>query len=215
VRELSDELGLEQFSVMGVSGGGPFAAVAAHALPERVQKLGLVSSVGRFNIPGATKGMGPGLVYFQLGRYLPGLSKMMLRMMEKGIKGDQEKMAAQVKRGLPPVDQAAIEDKRAFSAFLGTMSEFLRQGPVGPSWEAGLFMRPWGFALEEISTPTFLWHGEEDRNAPVAMGRDLARRIPGCQAKFIPGEGHFSLLLNYGSEIMRAMADYTGSAKML
>jgi pimeloyl-ACP methyl ester carboxylesterase len=205
VRELADKLGIERFAVMAASGGGPFAAATAHALPERVVKLGLVSSVGRFDIPGATRGMGPGLMYFRLGCYLPGLSKMMLRMMDKGLKGDQEKMAAQVKRGLPPADLEAMKDKRAFSAFLDTMGEFLYQGPVGPSWEAGLYMLPWGFHLEEIATPAFLWHGEEDRNAPVVMGRDLARRIPGCQAKFIPGEGHFSLLLKYGSEIFETM----------
>ena len=50
------------------------------------------------------------------------------------------------------------------------------------AWEAGLIMRPWGFMLEEIRTPTHLWHGEEDRNAPVAMGCDLARCIPGSAA---------------------------------
>jgi pimeloyl-ACP methyl ester carboxylesterase len=35
-----------------------------------------------------------------------------------------------------------------------------------------------------------LWHGEQDANAPVTMGRYLATVIPKCQASFYPGEGH-------------------------
>ena len=44
--ELADSLRISQFSVLGLSCGGPFAAVTAYALPKRVTKLVLVSSLG-------------------------------------------------------------------------------------------------------------------------------------------------------------------------
>ena len=86
VRGFADALGIQRFAVLGVSGGGPFAAACAQALPERVTKALLVSSVGRFDLPGITKGMGPGLTYFRLGYRFPFLCRLMLRMMASGLK---------------------------------------------------------------------------------------------------------------------------------
>lgn len=207
VVELADSLGIERFSVLSVSCGGPFAAATAYALPYRVKNLVLVSSVGDFNIRGATEGMGPGLMYFRLGRHVPFLSRLMLNMMSSGLNSNREKMVARVKQGLPPPDFEAMEAPGVTEAFLETLAEFLRQGSTGPAWEAGLFMRPWGFPLEEIHVPCHLWHSEADRNAPIAMGRDQARRIPGCVATFIPREGHFSLFKNYAAKIFENLVE--------
>jgi pimeloyl-ACP methyl ester carboxylesterase len=201
VSELASDLSLDSFSVLGISGGGPFAAVTAQALPERVKKLALVSSVGRFDVPGATQGMGPGLIYFRMARYVRWLCKLQLRMMAYGMKADPQRVVVQVKSSMPPADSAAIDRPGVMNAFLVTLAEFLRQGSHGPALEASLYMRPWGFPLDEIKTPTHLWHGQADQNAPVAMGRDLSERIPNCQAKFAPDEGHFSLIINSAPEV--------------
>ncbi|PJE62545.1 alpha/beta hydrolase, partial [Candidatus Roizmanbacteria bacterium CG10_big_fil_rev_8_21_14_0_10_39_6] len=40
--ELADYLGFQKFSVMGVSGGGPYAAVCAYKLPKRVKRAAIV-----------------------------------------------------------------------------------------------------------------------------------------------------------------------------
>ena len=50
-------LGLESFSVLGSSGGGPYALACAHELPERVTRAGVISGVGPYNARGATRGM--------------------------------------------------------------------------------------------------------------------------------------------------------------
>jgi pimeloyl-ACP methyl ester carboxylesterase len=44
--------------------------------------------------------------------------------------------------------------------------------------------------LARIVAPTLVIHGEADPLVPVANGRDLAARIRGAQADFIPGMGH-------------------------
>jgi pimeloyl-ACP methyl ester carboxylesterase len=204
---LLDGLGIQRAGLLSISAGGPFAAAAAWALPERVSKLALVSSVGRFELPGATEGMGPGLMYFRMARYLPWLAQLQLRLMALGVNSNPDKVAVQVKGSLPPPDLAAMERPGVFAAFLNTMAEFLRQGPRPTAHEAGLFMRPWGFPLDQIRIPVFLWHGEADRNAPVAMGLELAKRIPNCTGRFLPGEGHFSLALNYADEILGVLAE--------
>src|SRR3974390_1594428 len=56
---LADHLGLTQFSVMGVSGGGPHAAVCARFLPNRVRAAAIVSGVAPLADRASEEGMMP------------------------------------------------------------------------------------------------------------------------------------------------------------
>ncbi len=207
VREFADAQGLEKFSVTGMSGGGPFVAACAYALPERLKAAVIISSLGRFDLPGATGGMGSGLQYFRMARRFPLLARFQMQMMAFGIKSGPQKMLAQIQSELPPADQNEFQQPGFAESFMATVAESLRQGPAKLVWEGGFYLQPWGFPLEEIRLPVYLWHGEADRDAPVAMGRHLAAAIPGCQAVFIPGEGHFSLARHCMPEILKALAN--------
>jgi pimeloyl-ACP methyl ester carboxylesterase len=83
--------------------------------------------------------------------------------------------------------------------------EVFRSGTRGVALDYALNVKPWGFELEDISTEIHLWHGEDDTIVPPAMGRYLAKTIPNCHARFLPGEGHFSLLPNYAVEILQVL----------
>jgi pimeloyl-ACP methyl ester carboxylesterase len=52
---------------------------------------------------------------------------------------------------------------------------------------------PWGFAVEDISRPVLLLHGEGDRFVPVSHGHWLAARIPGVEARIDAADGHLTL----------------------
>ena len=54
---LADHLGIDAFSVVGISGGGPHAAACARFLPDRVRCAGIVSGVGPLAEPGSEAGM--------------------------------------------------------------------------------------------------------------------------------------------------------------
>jgi pimeloyl-ACP methyl ester carboxylesterase len=59
--------------------------------------------------------------------------------------------------------------------------------------------------MEEINMPVYLWHGQADWNAPVAMGRFVAQSIPCCQVHFCPNEGHLSLLRHHFEEVLQVL----------
>ena len=51
-----------------------------------------------------------------------------------------------------------------------------------------------------------IWHGEADRNAPVAMARYTEDMLPKSQATYYPEEGHVSLLHHHAREILMSLA---------
>ena len=52
----------------------------------------------------------------------------------------------------------------------------------------------------------FLWHGERDRNVPIAMGRAVADKLTHCQATYYADEGHISLVVNHAAEIVTLLS---------
>jgi pimeloyl-ACP methyl ester carboxylesterase len=49
---IADQLGLEQFGVCGISGGGPHALAVAARHPDRVRRCATVVGLGPYGVPG-------------------------------------------------------------------------------------------------------------------------------------------------------------------
>jgi pimeloyl-ACP methyl ester carboxylesterase len=206
VEALADSLHLEDFAVMGISGGGPYAAATAYQLPKQVTRLVLVSSVCPLTFPGATIGMLPAIhLTFRLARRAPWAVNLMMKNVARS-RNQPERIRKRAQRSrLPAADVAVLGNDEFLKTLLAGSREAFRSGTRGAAWDFVLCARPWGFRLEEIQVPTLLWHGEADVNAPVSMGRTIARVIPNCQATFLPGEGHLSLARKYMEEILRSI----------
>jgi pimeloyl-ACP methyl ester carboxylesterase len=87
-----------------------------------------------------------------------------------------------------------MEQPAVRAVVLQATVEAFAQGGQGLASDAIAVARPWGFELDEVRTPVLLWHGEEDRTWPPAVGRHLAARLPHCEATFLPREGHLAFL---------------------
>jgi pimeloyl-ACP methyl ester carboxylesterase len=207
VAALADTLGLEDFAAIGISCGSPYLAACAYAIPERLSAAGIVSGTAPFSVPGVLKGMGPGRYYFLAAQRVPFLARQQLKMMGTGVSSAQnrEKFTRQMLSLLPEADKETLSDPTLREAFFDSIQEGLKQSPDGLVYDAALINQSWGFDLEAIKMPVHLWHGEADRNAPVAMGRYLAETIPNSRAKFIPGEGHLSVFVCYLPEILEGL----------
>jgi pimeloyl-ACP methyl ester carboxylesterase len=195
VIELADALGLGRFAVAGVSGGGPFTAACAYKIGLRLTAVGLINSAGPMTAPEATAGMDPRTrLSFQVASLgcLPwwALYPSMVAVVRLARRRP-EKLWQRAVNSSPQIDRTILLRPDVKAILLDSLPEAYRQGPRGHIDDALLIARDWGFALEEISVPTFLWHGTADVHASPAMGRYLAQTIPSCQATFVPAAGHF------------------------
>lgn len=204
---LVDHLGLDQFSVLGVSGGAPYALACAFELPERVRSTAVVSGVGPPEAvsdasPASTSGLGlrlaaraPWLAFpfsIVLGTLARHASPLLLAIL--GTKASQP-------------DRRVLRDGEFRTVLSASMREAFRNGPRGAATDLTLLSLPWNFALRELRTPVHIWHGERDRVVPMSMGLSLEQALPHCQATYEREHGHYSLVHDYVEQILSQMID--------
>ena len=206
VVQLADALSIDRFAVMGYSGGGPYAAVCASAIPDRLTAAGLVSSIAPLDTPEITKGMhGMGHTFFSLERHLPPLARLSCRLMCTTWRSNPDLYFKAQLNGLYNSREAQTLLPMMKAMLTADLLEAIRDGTHGITWDLEILAKPWGFQLHVIPADVFLWHGEDDTQAPLAMGKRLAGAIPHCRATFFPGEGHWAIY-GHWQEILTALA---------
>lgn len=205
VVQLADALDIQRFAVMGHSGGGPYAAVCALSIPDRLTAAGLVSSIAPLDNPQITRGMqGVGHMYFSLDRHLPPLAKLGCWLMCTTWRHNPDLYFRSQINGLRNSQEARTWLPKLKEMMTADFLEAVQAGTQGVTWDLELLARPWGFHLHVITTDVFLWHGESDTQAPIAMGKRLASAIPHCRATFFPKEGHWAIYSHW-QEILTAL----------
>ncbi|BCJ59657.1 alpha/beta fold hydrolase [Micromonospora endophytica] len=183
IAAIADELGLNRFGIIGVSGGGPHALAFVARFPDRVTRAAVLAGLAPRDAPGLdwTAGMGDGnrrsaAVALEgraaIAAYLGGLG--------------------QGGPALLPANDQAVLARPEISAMVGAaFAEAIRPGLDG--WVDdlhALFGLPWGFDPAAISRPVRLWHGALDQAVPAGHGRWLAERIPAAEWEIQDDAGH-------------------------
>jgi pimeloyl-ACP methyl ester carboxylesterase len=201
---LADFLGIERFAVAGISGGGPYALACALRVPERLTVAGVISGMGP---PVGEVRAGLGRRHragFATMRGAPPLLRAIMAVARLGWDRAPERLMDAIHGLLPEGDKAIVARPEVRDSLMAGLREAFRQGGRGAADELLLFVRPWGFRLEDIRAPVRLWHGEADTIVPAIMGRHVASAIPGCRAELIPGAGHY-WAFEHVEELLRAL----------
>jgi len=201
VAELAEVLKLDRFAVLGISGGGPYAAACAFKIPQRLTATAIVSGMG----PPESPGLKDGLSWTFAGKS-PVTRWFVLKLMSIGLRKNRDRFISEIQKSMEGPDKALIKKKpELVNGIIDTFSEALSLGTAGVSLEAGLYKRPWGFQLQDISSEIHLWHGNQDNNVLVSVGHHVADAIPNCHARFIDGAGHLTVIHNCVREYLSVL----------
>ncbi len=134
--------------------------------------------------------------FFQLGRYLPGVSGFLISRM---VKSSLSMMDEHVRNGTSPTPDI---NPAVFAIMAEDQREAVRTGGRGIASDMKSLWRHWRFQLQEIKPKVLLWHGEADNLAPTMLAHYIAGQIPTCEPSVYPGEGHTGPLTRHLDEIM-------------
>ena len=205
VVQLADALGIDSFSILGVSGGGPYAAACACKIPDRLDAVGIVCGMGPVDVSGLMQDM-PRMYRqgLRLAGHLPEIASILYPFPAFFLRNYPERMLSSIMPGMvAEPDKIALKNKELVKVLCNSFHEAFRISLRWPATDAILYSRPWGFDLKDINIPVHLWHGEKDRIVPPEMARYLAQSNPDCRDTFYPNEGHFSIILNRIEEIWK------------
>jgi pimeloyl-ACP methyl ester carboxylesterase len=190
ISALADGLGLDRFAVVGISGGGPFAAAIAAGLADRVSALAMVAPVGPIAGSRLREMSAFHTLCFRMLPRVPGAVPAVFQTYRALLAlAPHAAMRLAVSRSAA-VDRASMADRAICGRLAETFVAGLRSGVAGPTIDLALFGRPWGINLAAIRAPTRVWMGLADRNVPAIAVRRLACAIARADLIELPGAGH-------------------------
>ena len=203
ITELLNSLGVKKFVSIGWSGGGPHC-LATTFEPRNVGAITL-AGVGAYGVSDLNflEGMGQEN-HDEFGAALAGETSVRNWLIENAsamqtVSGDDIREAFGGLIGV--ADKAVLEGDYAEE-----MAASMRAGIEG-SFDGWIdddiaFIKDWGFDLAKIAKPVHLWQGDDDLMVPHSHSKWLEKHSPTSQLRFIPGQGHISLGINYQEEII-------------
>jgi pimeloyl-ACP methyl ester carboxylesterase len=203
VQELTEQLGVDRFSVSGLSAGGAYALACAARLQERVQSVALISSVGRLDQPGFVQQTHTAKAWW-LAAHLPRAMALLYstsgRLMCRSPTVARKLVAA----GFPKIDREIVNRPEVAQRLQHAYIQAARSGGGhGLAEDMQVLLAPWGFDPTEIPCPVFVFHGKRDAIAPPTHAQHWTRTLPDARAVWFTDAGHF-LIEDHAEEILDA-----------
>lgn len=192
IGEVSEQLGLHRFAMIGLSGGGPYVLACCALFPDRVAVAGILGGMA----PTEGDGRAEGGVINQLSGLAPLVARLRIPlsiMLTAGLWALRP-VASPVfdlyARMSPEGDRRVFERPEIKAMFLDDLLRGSRTGLAALFYDFVLISRPWGFSPSEITVPVRWWHGDADNLVPLEHGRLMVSLIPDAELFVRPGESH-------------------------
>ena len=204
LRELAANLEIEKFRILAISGGAPYAYAAAWSMPDQVEAIAVVSGAPPIDKLTDENGL------LTLHRWMLAMYRSRPELLRKLFHVARPFASFRIPFRLRPVmikifqpcDAAVMRDAKAFEACFESQRQAWRISAEGVMVDAEIYVRDWGFPLEEITVPVRLWHGKFDRTFAFRLAEAVAARLPNCEKHIVENAGHFSLPIRQIHQIL-------------
>lgn len=201
IGELADYLKIDKFSIIAHSGGVPFALACAHAIPNRISHVALVSGMPPATLPEASMGMPLGLrIINVLVRHVPGVSWLLMQIQRKVLLNPM--IFKKILQQVPEPDRLICQNMIQMNKMIFALQEAFRHGVEGAACEFRLILKEWGFNIENIDTPISIWQGKLDKQVLVTHAEIYKRKLPNATLHLFDNEAHVSTLYNHMEDII-------------
>jgi len=197
IDEVAEQLEIDTFGVIGVSGGGPYALACCQAMSGRLDFSVLMGSWAPVAEESALwNEMAPLDRFFgRLSRVAPWAFHVPFSFLGFAAKKLSPRgFIRSIDSSMSDADRELMSNEEMARFFAEDVKEAFRQGVRGPADDAITLYREWGFRVEEITVDVDLHHGKEDKFAPFSFAIYLDEKLPRSRLHPYPGEGHLFVM---------------------
>ncbi|MGC4962720.1 alpha/beta fold hydrolase [Gordonia sp. DT101] len=194
--EVADSLGIHEFAVIGLSGGGPYALGVAHAFPDRVVTAGILGGVAPTVGPDAIEGGA-----MRLARAAAPVLRVAGAPVGKVVSSVLSVArpiadpAISIYGRLSPQGDRELLSRPEFRAmFLDDLLHGGSQRMEAPFADIVVFSQSWGFRVADVTVPVRWWHGDRDHIIPYRHGEHMVSLLPDAKLFTMHGESHLGAL---------------------
>jgi pimeloyl-ACP methyl ester carboxylesterase len=194
VEDIASALDLDEFSVIGISGGTPYALAALNRLGPRIVTVTVISGMGPMKLSGALHRMDRRRrMVLEVGSRYPHLAMRFFQKAKGRFLANPDRFLHKLVSTWSAPDRVAFRRQEVFDLFMKDLEQVFRvgRGPETLSQELAIYRR-FGFSVRHLPPhPRItLWHGLSDNIVPVSMAWSMVRSLPNAEAHMVPG-GHF------------------------
>lgn len=185
---VADAFGIDRFALLGASGGAPYALATAATFADRVAAVTVVVPI----MPRVG----------DIAAWCSGMEDAQRAEMTAAFEGEEQSSMALEKAyagSMAVLAAGGVPDTifpPARTVAREWMPEAFAQGVTGMVDDDLAYVRPWGFAIEDVRGRPTIWAAEDDTLAPFTHATWLADRIEGATLVPLTG-GHMSWLRRF------------------
>jgi pimeloyl-ACP methyl ester carboxylesterase len=199
LRATVDALGIDSFSVLGYSGGGPYALAAARGMPERVRAAAIVAGSGQVGVwAGLADSEVTDRELTRLSVRAPALARAVLVWSARVARVAPRVATRFAAFDMSPSDRRLLQRFESPAAALALFTLAVQRNAAGVVDDYAALARRWGFDVEDIRVPLTCWHGTDDRAVPFKHSEELVARVRGARLHTFHGEGHLAIVEHVG-----------------
>jgi len=188
-------LKISRYSVVGVSGGAPYALACASMLHQHMDHVALISGLAPIDNSMNLREMDPRIrIVFKIARRHPLLLNGYLSFVYKFFKNKPTDAFNYFMSNLPEYDKRLFSTTKIANMFESDIAEAFKNGGEGVVNEIQTLLKPWGFELDKIKMSVDMWHGTSDTIVPFGLFKYLVNELPHVIPHVIKNGGHFIAL---------------------
>lgn len=194
VAGIADWFGIDRFSVVGRSGGGPHALACAALLKHRVICAAALGGLAPHDAEGLT--WQAGMADYNIRAYRDAEANLgsliaMLNALAGQVRNSPQSLLDSLSPELAGHDKAVIGDTALRRIIAATHAEAIRDTVDGWIDDVVALSRPWGFELSDIGVPVKLWTGSNDVFSPPSHTYWLGKHIESAVLEVEGSTAHF------------------------
>lgn len=199
VVELTAQLGIGRFAVVGASAGAPYTLACAWKLPGQLTAAVLAGSALPVRMRKEAGLLDRSAVW------APWTIRPVMTLLGQVSRRSPDQALVRMRESAGDADRPAFDRPETRAMLAHSMAEVFRSGPRGAAHDLRLVTNDWGLPLGEVSIPVEVWHGEADLEVTPANVARLVDALPAGRLNVVAGGGHH-LLITHPGEVLAGLA---------